>query len=308
MYYKSPTFGDDDHSWPSQRVFGKTPTGADCTLFTPGYKYIYGAFYSRRFCSETATLGLKRSMRLAVWTEDADGGRNVVLAFEKLSAEIMQLACAPFCASGCQSAFSFYTKIKLALAISLTFLPGVSFACRKTLFMSSGRGEKQTSSALWAGTASYCVASPASLSTDLSRTFSALFSCSWAARRLVFSFRSHRLWGGSFWRPLSRPHTTNSEFVLKRFAPRTSLYTLQGILRCLLLQHYYVLVSKGGICVYVPILWFGTSCWRPTDAGWRKTGLGSETASRANTSPGLQVETIPDWSPICFHFRIVALN
>lgn len=23
------------------------PTGADCTLFTAGYKYIYGAFYSQ---------------------------------------------------------------------------------------------------------------------------------------------------------------------------------------------------------------------------------------------------------------------
>lgn len=106
------------------------------------YMELFTADLKPKVCSETGTLGLKRSMWLAIWTEDADGGHSVVLRFEKLSAEIMQLACAPFCASGCQSAFSFYTKIKLALAISLTFLPGVSFACCKTLFMSSGRGEK----------------------------------------------------------------------------------------------------------------------------------------------------------------------
>lgn len=145
MYYKSQTFEEDDHSWPSQRVFGKppqVPIVLYLQLAINTYMELFTADLKPKVCSETATLGLKRRMWLAIRAEDADGGHDVVLSFEKLSAEIMQLACAPFCASGCQSAFSFYTKIKLALAISLTFLPGVSFACCKTLFMSSGRGEK----------------------------------------------------------------------------------------------------------------------------------------------------------------------
>lgn len=143
MYYKSQTFEEDDHSWPGQRVFGKPPQVLIVLylqLAINTYMELFTADLKPKVCSETATLGLKRSMWLAVWTEDADGGHNVVLSFEKLSAEIMQLA--PFCASRCQSAFSFYTEIKLALAISLTFLAGVSFACCKTLFMSSGREEK----------------------------------------------------------------------------------------------------------------------------------------------------------------------
>lgn len=36
----------------------------------------------------------------------------------------------------------------------------------------------------------------------------------------------------------------------------------------------------------------------------KKTGPNSETASRENTAPKLQVETIQDWSSICFHFRL----
>lgn len=185
-----------------------------------------------------------------------------MLSFAKLSAEITQLACAPFCARGRQSAFSLYTKIKLALAMSLTFLPGVSFACCKALFMSSGRGEKQTASALRAGELQVIVL-PVRRHCRLTprEPFSALFSCSVEPHVVLFLAFVHTVSEeGLSEDRLSRPHTTNPEFVLKRFAPRTPLYTLQGILRCLLLQHYYVLVSKGGICVYVPILWFGTWC------------------------------------------------
>lgn len=36
----------------------------------------------------------------------------------------------------------------------------------------------------------------------------------------------------------------------------------------------------------------------------KETGMKSEIASRASTSPRFQVETIQDSSPICFHFRV----
>lgn len=93
--------------------------------------------------------------------------------------------------------------------------------------------------------------------------------------------------------PLSWPHTTNSGSVIKHCAPCTSLYTLQGMLKCRRNSaHSYILVSKGRICVFLFVV--RDLVLKAQKHRLKKTGTGSETASRANTSPGLQVETIPD--------------
>lgn len=65
--------------------------------------------------------------------------------------------------------------------------------------------------------------------------------------------------------------------------------------------------AAGGICVYVPICGQKPLVEGP-EHRLKKTGTSTETASRANSCPRLQVETIPDSSPICFHFRVWVLN
>ena len=68
----------------------------------------------------------------------------------------------------------------------------------------------------------------------------------------------------------------------------------KGMLRCLCTSaHIYILGSAGRICVYASICGSKPLVGGP-EHRLTKAGKGSETASRANTSPRLQVETIPD--------------
>lgn len=83
--------------------------------------------------------------------------------------------------------------------------------------------------------------------------FSALCSCSTSPLFFGF-FCLRRLRGGSPRRPPSRPHTTNSGVfcvVMEHFSlPGRLLYTQQGLLRCLLLEHCCALCKqRWDLCV-----------------------------------------------------------
>lgn len=85
----------------------------------------------------------------------------------------------------------------------------------------------------------------------------------------------------------------HSQLRLGNEAHCTSLYTC-SMLKCLsTTAHIYILGRAGRLCVYASICGSKPLVGSP-EHRLKKAGMGSETASRANTSPRLQVETIPD--------------
>lgn len=179
----------------------------------------------------------------------------------------------------------------------------------QTSFLSSEGGKKINRLSI---VSCYCkLLSGNTVNWPLLNPRSALFS--WARHLIVFAFVLSLTLALSLQRvfpvPPCWPHTANSHFVMKHFSPWASLRTLQGIALTSVCQRSYLSSCKHrqDLCV-CSCVWFENLVLRAQKHRLEKTGTGSETASRANTRPRLQVETIPDESPICFHFRVWVLN
>lgn len=135
--------------------------------------------------------------------------------------------------------------------------------------------------ALWVCAAGHCVASPVRLFAD--PLFFGFFVFAPSLRRVspkTAKLASHNelwvflllLWGTFHSQDVSCTHSRDFSDVCCWSAAVLS-------------------VSKGGICVYVPILWCWTSRWRPTDAGCKKkTKLDSAQKQRAEQTQGRDLE------------------